>query len=268
MKPAQILRELKKYPKKLLGQHFLVDQAVVDEMITAGGLTGDEVVVEIGPGLGMLTFALLKKAERVIAIEIDYEFANYLRLKKHRRLLVVRGDALRVDWAAEIDGPFVIVSNIPYSITSPLLRKIFNLKNRPTRVILLVQKEMARRLSANAGSRERGLLTVLVEANANVRIIRTVKPGSFYPPPKTDSAIIEIVLRRESLAPAVFWPAVEAGFRHKRQLLLNSLSRDLKLPKKELAEIWSQASLERQFRPSSLSLEQWLKLSVELKRRQ
>jgi len=266
MRPAEILRELKKYPKKLFGQNFLVDPAVIADMVEAAELSEEETVVEIGPGLGALTFALLEHAKKVIAIEIDYEFANYLRLKKHRRLKIIRGDALRVDWTLDGD-PYKLVSNIPYSITSPLLRKTFSLTIKPTRVVLLVQKEMAERIVARAGSSDRGFLTILVEANAKAKLIRTVKPGSFYPSPKTHSAIVSLEIDQKAKADSVFYPAVEAGFRHKRQMLINALSRDLALSKPVLREIFTEAKVPHDWRAQSLSFEQWVELSGQLKKR-
>lgn len=264
MKPAEILRELKKYPKKLLGQHFLVDSSAVAEMVEAAELSGEETVVEIGPGLGAITLALLEHAKQVIAIELDYEFANYLRLKKQRRLVVVRGDALAVDWTETIDGPYKIVANIPYSITSPLLRKIYSLDYRPETAVLLVQKELAHRLVAKPGDRQRGLLTLMIEANTDAKIVRTVKPGSFYPRPKTDSAVVQLITHHQSLTPTIYWPALQAGFRHKRQLLVNALSKDLKRSKAELLGLLQKCSIKPSTRAQELDFAAWQCLSQKL----
>ncbi|MEK7548625.1 MAG: 16S rRNA (adenine(1518)-N(6)/adenine(1519)-N(6))-dimethyltransferase RsmA, partial [Patescibacteria group bacterium] len=230
--PAAILRELKKLPKKFLGQNFLVDGQVTAAMIGVAAIGPDETIVEIGPGLGALTWEMAKVAKQVLAIEADQELVNYLRLKKRRNVKIIHGDGLKVDWTIGLTGTYKIVANIPYSITSPLLRKIFLLKNPPAAVVLLVQKEVAQRLTAPEGSSERGFLTILTEANAQVKKIRSVYPGSFYPRPRTDSAVISLNLLARSQAKRIFWPAVEAGFRHKRQTLVNSLVRDLKIPKK------------------------------------
>mgnify|MGYP001613980862 CR=1 FL=1 len=267
MKPAEILRDIKKLPKKLLGQNFLVDESVVRDMIEAAEIQPDDVVVEIGSGLGALTDDLAKRASLVLAIEADQELVHYLRLKKRRKVKIIHGDALKVDWTVTLVGPYRIVANIPYSITSPLLRKIFLLDKKPTRVVLLVQKEMAERITAKPGSSERGFLTLLCEAAATTTIVRTVKPGSFYPRPKTDSAIIKLTLLPENRSSQIYWPAVEAGFRHKRQTLVNSLARDLLLPKSAVLEIFTALKLAPLVRPQVLTLDDWLKLSEVLQKR-
>lgn len=261
MKPAEILRELKKFPSKVLGQNFLVDEAVVRDMIEAAEVSQDETVVEIGPGLGALTFPLLQHAKSVLAIEADHEFAHYLRLKKARNLTVVAGDALKVDWTIDLDGQYKIVANIPYSITSPLLRKIFLLESKPEVVVLLVQKEMAERITAKPDSSERGFLTLLTEANATAKIIRRVKPGSFYPSPKAESSILLLRPHPKSLAETIYWPAIEAGFRHKRQMLVNTLSRDLKMPKDEARARLESSKIDAKARPEDLSFEDWQRLA-------
>ncbi|MCR4277704.1 MAG: 16S rRNA (adenine(1518)-N(6)/adenine(1519)-N(6))-dimethyltransferase RsmA [Candidatus Berkelbacteria bacterium] len=261
MKPAEILRDIKKLPNKILGQNFLVDESVVRDMISAAEIEPNDTVVEIGPGLGALTDELAKSAKQVLAIEMDQELANYLRLKKRRQVKIIHGDALKIDWTVTLDGPYRIVANIPYSITSPLLRKIFALERKPEQVVLLVQKEMAMRITAEPGSSERGFLTLLCEAAANVKTVRTVKPGSFYPRPKTDSAIIALTLLPENRASQIYWPAVEAGFGHKRQTLCNGINKDLKLSKAEIIAVLEAASLDPLIRPQNLSFDDWVIVS-------
>jgi len=144
------------------------------------------------------------------------------------------------------------------------LRKIFLEEKKPAKVVLLIQKEMAVRITAAPGSSERGFLTLLTEANATAKIIRTVKPGSFYPRPKVDSAIIELTLLPKSRSADIFWPAVEAGFRHKRQTLVNSLANDLHLPKDQAIALVKAQKLDALIRPQNLSFEDWANLSKEL----
>lgn len=261
MKPAEILRDIKKLPKKILGQNFLVDESVVRDMISAAEIEPENTVVEVGPGLGALTSELATVAKEVLAIEMDQELVNYLRLKKKRNIKIIHGDALRVDWTVSIESSYRIVANIPYSITSPLLRKIFGLEKKPAKVVLLVQKEMAARITAEPGSSERGFLTILCEAAAKVKIVRTVKPGSFYPSPKTDSAIIALTLLPENRADQIFWPAIEAGFSHKRQTLCNGINKDLKLSKTEIVAVLEAANLDPLIRPQNLSFEDWVIVS-------
>jgi len=264
MKPSEILRDIKHLPKKVFGQNFLADASVVRDMIDSADIQPDDVVVEIGPGLGVLTDDLARQAKQVLAIEADQELVHYLRLKKRRKVKIIHGDALKVDWMVSFDGPYRIVASIPYSITSPLLRKIFLLDRKPTKVVLLVQKEVAVRITARPGSSERGFLTLVCEANAEAKIIRTVKPGSFYPRPKVDSAIIELTPFAKSKMADLYWPAIEAGFRHKRQTLANSISKDLRLPKNKIIALLEAQKLNPLIRPQVLSLENWITLSAKI----
>lgn len=264
VKPSELLRELDKLPSKKLGQNFLVDDKVINDMVTTAELTNDETVIEIGPGLGSLTLPLLTAAKKVIAIEADRELAEYLRRKNHQGLTIITGDALQTDWSMDINEPYKIVANIPYSITFPLIRQAFLMEKRPVMTVLLVQKEVAERLIAQPGSSERGLPTVRVEANATAIIIRKVKPGSFYPSPNVDSAIVRLTLGENHEA-KVFWPAVEAGFRHKRQTLANCLKTDLHLPRPKVEKILTKAGIDLMARAQVLSFEDWVKLSTELK---
>lgn len=265
MKPSEILRELKKFPNKVLGQNFLVDESVSRDMIETAEISEDETVVEIGPGLGALTFPLLTHAKRVIAIEADREFATYLQHHKSKKLTVIAADALKIDWDVDIEGSYKVVANIPYSITFPLLRKAFLLEHRPSRLVLLVQKEVAERLVAKPGSGDRGIPTVRVEANGTAKVIRWVKPGCFYPRPKVDSAIVEITINqlRES---EIFWPSVEAGFGHKRSTLANAINKSLKIPKTVLVEIINKIDLNPMARAQELDFEAWVRLSKELRK--
>lgn len=266
MKPAEILRKLKKFPNKQFGQNFLVDEKVLTDIIEAAKLSKNDTVVEIGPGLGVLTEQLSINAGRVITVEADRDLAEYIRHSNLPNVTVITGDALRVDWDITIKGDYKIVANIPYSITSPLLRKVFSLKNKPTEVILLVQKEVAERLTAVTKTRSRGLMTILREANAQAKIIRKVKPGSFHPSPKVESAVIKITPFKKSRMEELFWPAVEAGFRHKRQTLANGFHTDLKISKDKTKEILKSLDINELARAEELSFENWKNLGDKLKK--
>ncbi len=265
MNPSEILKTLDKFPNKKFGQHFLTDVKALADIVEAAELSKNQTVVEIGPGLGVLTEQLSQKAGRVIAVEADRELAEYLRDRNLPNVTVITGDALQVEWDLTIEGEYKVVANIPYSITSPLLRKIFSLTKKPTEVILLVQKELAERLVAVPKTRARGFMTVLREANAGAEILRTVSPGSFYPAPKVDSAVIKITPFKESKMELLFWPIVESGFRHKRQTLANALSADLQIAKSETAKVLESLKLTAMARAEELSFEQWEKLCTVLK---
>lgn len=264
MNQQQILKELQKFPNKSFGQNFLTDEKVLFDIVESANIEEEDTVVEIGPGLGVLTKELCKLAKKVIAIELDYELAEYLRRQNIPNLTVVTGNALDIDWTIDIQGNYKIVANIPYSITSPLLRKIFALNSKPSSVVLLVQKELAERITAPAGRSDRGYLTLITEANAETKIIRTVKPGSFYPQPKVDSAVISIIPKPVSQMEQIFWPAVEAGFRHKRQTLANAISKDLHIPKGKVENLIIELGLDPLVRPAVLTFEQWVSLSNKI----
>ena len=190
--------------RKSLGQHFLNDRRILARIADALELTGDEVVIEIGPGRGSLTAVLLSRARRVIAIEYDRALARLLadRYAADQRLTIVQRDVLDVDYAELAAGPFVLVGNVPYYITTPILFKGLA-RPRPLRAVYLVQREVAERIVAPPGSREYGALSVNVQAVAHADILFRVPAGAFRPPPKVESAVIRIVPDAEPVvAPA------------------------------------------------------------------
>ncbi len=266
MNPKDVLDSIEQKAKKRFGQNFLRDPKVLSDIIAAANLTETDTVVEIGPGLGVLTNELAPRVKRVIAIEADRDLAEYVRDHTAKNVTVITGDALQTDWALEIEGEYKIVANIPYSITSPLLRKIFSIPKKPSQVILMVQKELAERITAEPGSSDRGWLTLLCEASAETKIIRRVQPGSLYPAPKVDSAGLSLTPVAESKMPDIFWPAVEAGFRHKRQTLANSL-KDIQVTKEKSEKLLAEMGLNPMIRPQELTFEQWSELSAKIQQK-
>jgi 16S rRNA (adenine1518-N6/adenine1519-N6)-dimethyltransferase len=265
MKPLEILRKLKKTPQKSYGQYFLVDERAVEHILTTVKLGRTNSVVEIGPGLGVLTRELVKQAKHVVAIEADRALAEYLRRQNWPNLVVVTGNALQIDWTVSLTEPYQIVANIPYSITTPLLQKIFQLELKPEQAVLLLQKEAAERLSAKPSDTRRNLLSVLAEACAEVKIVKTISRGSFYPVPGVDSAIVELKFLATPMTRTIFWPAVAAGFRHSRQTLLNGL-KELHLDRSKLKQIFNKLKISPLARPTDLTLEQWQQFSQALQR--
>jgi 16S rRNA (adenine1518-N6/adenine1519-N6)-dimethyltransferase len=178
---------------KRLGQHFLNDRAALADIADAALLTKDDVVVEIGPGRGALTDELLDRAGRVVAIEIDKQLTELLRKKyaADARITIVEGDVLDLQLSDMIGGPFVVVGNVPYYITTPILFHALR-PPLPIRCVFLVQREVADRMVSPPGSREYGALSVNVQAVANAQIVRIVPPGAFSPPPKVESAVVRI----------------------------------------------------------------------------
>lgn len=212
-------------PPPKLGQHFLIKGSVLERIAAAACPTPEPLVIEIGPGRGALTEKLLKRAARVVAIEIDRDLADHLANKfpGDSRLEVVRANVLDVDLAQW--GPAPIAGNLPYYITSPILEKTLRLPF--SRAVFLVQKEVAERLAAQSGSRDYGYLTVQTALFAKVRLLFGVPPGAFHPPPKVDSAVVILEPRPMNSAIADvddFLRFVGHCFQHKRKNLRNNLA--------------------------------------------
>ncbi len=217
-------------------------------------LEGEPLVIEIGPGKGALTEHLLGRAGRVVAIEIDPELVGRLRSRfaSDARLEIVEGDVLKTDLAQW--GPGVVAGNLPYYITSPILDRVLAAGPRVSRAVLLVQKEVAGRLTAQSGSRDYGYLTVKVQLRAQPRILFTVPPSAFEPPPKVDSALVELRIGPPKAPdPARFLKFAGLCFRHKRKTLRNNL---VGVYGKELLSAQPEASL----RAEQLSLERLIEL--------
>ena len=212
-------------PRPRLGQHFLIKGSVLERIASIACPSHESLVVEIGPGRGALTAKLLKRAERVVAVEVDPYLAGHLRQRfaSEPRLELVNADVLETDLGQW--GRAVLAGNLPYYITSPILERVSAL-NMP-RAVFLVQKEVARRLVALPGEREYGFLTVRLALSADVRMRFDVKPGAFYPPPKVDSAVVSLEPRRprqDIEDPAAFLTFVGQCFRHKRKTIRNNLA--------------------------------------------
>jgi 16S rRNA (adenine1518-N6/adenine1519-N6)-dimethyltransferase len=178
---------------KRFGQHFLNDRTALTDIANAALLTADDVVIEIGPGRGALTDLLLERAGRVVAIEIDKQLTQLLREKyaANTRITIIEQDVLDIELGQLIGGPFTVVGNVPYYITTPILFRSLR-QPLPRRCVFLVQREVAERIVSPPGSREYGALSVNVQAIANAEIVRIVPPRAFTPPPKVESAVVRI----------------------------------------------------------------------------
>lgn len=195
--------------RKSLGQHFLHDARVLDRIVDALQLTGEETVLEVGPGRGALTDRLVPRSRRLVVIEYDRALAAILRQRYAATSVeVVEADVLATDLGALAAGPYVLVGNVPYYITTPILFHALR-PPRPSRAVYLVQREVAIRLSAEPGSRDYGALTVNVQSVANVELVAAVPARAFRPPPRVESAIVRIT---PALSPVVA-PAYEERFR-------------------------------------------------------
>lgn len=205
--------------RQKLGQHFLVNTGILERIAAAACPAREHLVIEIGPGRGALTEHLLQRADRVVAIELDRELAESLHLR-FPTLEIIQGDVLKQDLTLWAGAP--IAGNLPYYITSPIIEK--TMRARPSRAVFLIQKEVAERLTAKPGTRDYGYLTVLAAAFANARLLFTVKPGSFRPPPKVDSAVVLLEPHEPVVADIdAFLSFAGHCFRQKRKTIRNNL---------------------------------------------
>lgn len=246
-------------PKKSMGQHWLEDDASLEAMLQAAEVSAGDTVLEIGPGLGTLTRKLVERAQSVVAIEFDERLAQELPGRvAAANLRVIYQDILRFD-LTELPPGYKVVANIPYYLTSNLLRVLSDSSNPPQQVALLIQKEVAERVAAKPGAMS--LLSVTAQWYWQVELNRLVLAELFTPPPKVDSQIIALTYRRVPLFADVdtklLFRIVKAGFGERRKTLRNSLSGGLQLDKPAAEDLLRDAGIDPGLRAQSLSLEQW-----------
>jgi 16S rRNA (adenine1518-N6/adenine1519-N6)-dimethyltransferase len=263
-----ILKEYNLKPDKSLGQNFLVDPYYLSKVAEAGELTDRDTVLEIGAGIGNLTRYLGCNAGRVVAVEIDrHLFPVLIDLTKgYENIVVVQGDIL--DFAIEdlvVSPNFVVVANIPYYITSKIIRHLMTGNNKPIRVILTIQKEVAERICSKSG--KNSLLSLSVQVFGRPSIMTRIPAGAFYPVPKIESAIVKIEMLAEPLIPAnnleTFFNLARAGFNQKRKNLRNSLSAGTGLDKKLTLELLQSTGIDHNRRAETLSLQEWNAITTE-----
>ena len=217
------------YPSKRLGQHFLRDQRAIQRIIEALAPNPGETIVEIGPGTGALTSALVESAARVIAVEFDSKLAPLLseRFSGLPNFRLVMADALTTDFCAEIlPAPTArLVANLPYNISTAILQRLIAQRTCFKEMVLMLQREVVERLLAPAGTSDRGFISVLVEAYCEAEKLFDVAPGAFRPPPKVWSSVMRLRFRPQINAEItdLFWETVSAGFAQKRKTILNNL---------------------------------------------
>jgi len=248
--------------KKSLGQNFLVNESILPTIIKAAEIKPGDIVIEVGPGMGVLTKALLDAGAKVFAIEKDFDLIAYLTQKfgNNKNLKIVHQDALFFD--ASHFEKYKVVSNLPFYIASPIIRKFLESANPPELMVVMVQKEVAEKITAKPGNRERGVLTLAVEFYGDAEIIATVSKNSFRPQPKVDASVIKIVPQKKpDIAPKLFFRIVKAGFSAKRQQIHNSLAATLRLPKDQVISMLKKSNIDPQKRAEDLMLEDWIKLS-------
>lgn len=250
------------YTKKSLGQHWLNDQATLEDICDAAALDGGDTVLEIGPGPGALTKLLVQEVKHVIAVEFDERLASTLQAAvKADNLEIINQDILKFDLTT-LPKNYKVVANIPYYLTSNLLRVLSESSNPPQTIVLLIQKEVAQRVAAKAG--EMSLLSVSVQLYYEAKLGVVVPAHLFKPAPKVDSQILILIRREVPLldpSPDSLLKVVKAGFSARRKTLLNSLSGGLRLDKPTVNQILGSAELKPTMRPQELTLEDWQRLA-------
>ena len=262
----KLLRQSGLKAKKRLGQHFLIDEAVLETIVSAAELSSKDTVLEVGPGLGILTVELARRAGKIITVELDAKLASLLerRLASFPNVSIINADILKVSPSQLLRGEhnYKVVANLPYYITSPILRYFVEASLKPSLMVMMVQKEVGEAIVAKPGNMT--LLAVSLQVYSKPKIVSYVPAESFYPPPKVDSAIVRFDLLPQ---PAVevadidgFFEVVRCGFSSPRKQLRNSLAQGLGVKPAEAAQLLEKARIEHQRRAETLSLDEWAKL--------
>jgi 16S rRNA (adenine1518-N6/adenine1519-N6)-dimethyltransferase len=261
-----LLRQLNLHPSRERGQSFLVDETVLDKILGAAEITPDDTVLEVGPGFGILTTELARRAGRVVAVELDGRLTDHLRkvLAPFQNVELMQGDILNVPWSALPTGRYKLVANIPYSITSHLLRRFLEAPAPPTRIVVMVQKEVAERIVAQPD--DMSVLAVSVQFYAEPDLVAIVPARSFYPVPAVASAIVRLQMRIRPVTdvPADrFFRLVTAGFSQRRKQLRNSIAGGLQLAPDEATILLRSAGIDEKRRAETLTLAEWAALARE-----
>jgi 16S rRNA (adenine1518-N6/adenine1519-N6)-dimethyltransferase len=266
--PRLILGQYGLSPKKSLGQNFLSDDNILAAMAACADLNPDDKVLEIGPGLGSLTHHLANLAAQVVAIELDDRFIPILQAQFEGidNVIVIHGDILKMDPSAYLGSNYKVVANVPYYITGAILRHLLSSAFKPTQMTLTVQKEVAARLTALPG--KMSILSVTAQYYGQISNVLTIKAGSFWPRPEVDSAVINLILRRQlPLQPheeSAIFHVVKVGFSQKRKQLHKNL-RAIVDSRTDVQKALRMADIDGTRRAETLSIDEWLSLYIAIK---
>jgi 16S rRNA (adenine1518-N6/adenine1519-N6)-dimethyltransferase len=264
-----LLRRFGIRPDRSMGQNFLIDPASLKKVIEAGEISAEDVILEVGPGLGSLTRLLAVASHRVVAVELDPDLIPPLEevLTPFANVAIVQGDILTLDPAKlmeteerkEVNNGYLVIANIPYYITSALIRHLLEARVKPERMALTVQKEVAARISAGPG--DMSLLALSVQVYGKPHTAAHIPAGSFYPPPNVDSAVVRIDIYPEPVIPGAllntFFRLAKAGFSQKRKTLRNALAGGMAWKPAETSSFLEKAGIDPMRRAETLSLEEW-----------
>jgi 16S rRNA (adenine1518-N6/adenine1519-N6)-dimethyltransferase len=249
------------YAKKSLGQNFLVDSRVVEKIVDALAPAGDDIVLEIGPGRGALTERLIEQAGRVYALEFDRDLAPALRQRfaDRENFSVLEGDALQIDFRKIHSGDrkLRLIANLPYNVSTAILQRLFEYPDVFSDCVLMFQREVAARITAKPGTKERGSLSVMTELYFLSDELFDVPPDAFRPVPKVWSTVIRLSSKEHRVVPTIFTALLNSGFAQKRKTIANNLK--ARFPNSHIA--LERAELDPRRRAETLTLEEWLRLS-------
>ncbi len=272
--PEAVRRQLRRHllvADKRLSQHFLADGEVLEAIVAAAAITPGRRVLEIGPGIGILTGALLAAGASLTAVEVDRTMVRYLGRRfaaeiADGRLRLVQGDVLDLSMGDLVAAPWDLVANLPYHITSPVIHRVLGTEPRPERLVLMLQREVAERVAAAPGAMS--YLSVFVQYHAGVHVARVVPASAFEPAPEVESAVLAGETQDRRLDPGAeeqLWRLVQAGFRERRKMLHNVLPRQLpNLGRERITAALEAAGIATDRRPQTLSVGDWLALAAAL----
>jgi 16S rRNA (adenine1518-N6/adenine1519-N6)-dimethyltransferase len=265
MNARKLLQKYKIRPNRRLGQNFLVDPRALSKVVTAAELTGSENVLEVGAGLGALTCRLAEVVQQVFSVEVDRRFLPLLEevAGHYENVTLIYGDILELNLTSIIeDREYAVIANIPYSITSALIRHLLEADKPAERLVLTVQCEVAERIIAKPGSLS--LLAVSVQIYGKPQIVARIPAKAFYPKPKVDSAVLRVDIHPEPIVGRVYLPTLfrlaRAGFSQKRKQLRNSLAGGLRLSPSVVVDWLQQAAIPPTSRAQELGLDAWVRL--------
>lgn len=255
-------------PTKSKGQNFLFDQNIIEKIITSANLSKNDTVLEIGPGLGVLTDYLVEQSGKVVAVELDKKLINLLHFKylSVKNLEIVEGDILKLKIdSLNLPKSYKIVANLPYNITSNFIRNFLETNNPPSEMVIMIQKEVAKRIVAKVG--DMSLLSLSVQFYCEPKILFEVGRNSFWPAPKVDSAVINLKLKNKFSFddPKLFFKIAKIGFSAKRKQLHNNLSNGLHLKSDQVKLAIKDSGLNEKIRAQDLAIDDWIKLIKNLK---
>ena len=263
---SAILRKNGIRPRHRLGQNFLQDPEALQKIVEAGGISSSDVVLEIGCGLGSLTVFLAQAARRVVAVEVDPRLAAVASeaLRAFGNVEIVCADFLELNPAGlGLPHGYVVAANIPYYITSPILRRVLESEPGPNRIVLTVQKEVAARICA--GPPEMSLLALSVQVYGSAKVVAAIPARSFFPVPKVDSAVVRVDCHEQPLVPSVlmgsYFKVAKAGFGQPRKMLSNALSAGLRIQTSAARSMLLQAGIDPRRRAETLAVQEWLQLA-------